>query len=171
MAAFEKIDGFVHQAEKYLVGIGTLVITLMVFFGVITRYLMNFSFSWMEEALQYLMLWIAAMAAALIVRTQEHVSVDIINFIVPKRHHNRMRAVINIASGIFMCYFNYITFTLVLNVYQNNQVSVSMTWLPMYTVYLGALIAFILMMLEFFKYGIQSWDADEQQLQTGTKTA
>ncbi|MCB2190449.1 MAG: TRAP transporter small permease [Deltaproteobacteria bacterium] len=163
MAAFKKIDNFIHQTEKYFVGIGTLVITLMAFIGVITRFFLNFTFSWMEEALQYLMLWIAATAAALIVRTQEHVSVDIINFIVPQKHHKRMRAVLNIASGIFMCYFVYITYTLVLNVFQNNQISVSMTWLPMYTVYLGALIAFVLMTFEFFKYGIQSWASEKQQ--------
>ena len=71
-----------------------------------------------------------------------------------KKYHPHIRAAVNIAAGIFILYFSYAIFLLVWSVAKNGQVSVSMTWLPMYLVYLGVLIAFLLMGYEFLKFGL-----------------
>ena len=64
MPLTEKVDRALWFLERYFVGIGVLATTLMVFIGVVTRYFFNFSFSWMEEASQYYMLWVASVGAA-----------------------------------------------------------------------------------------------------------
>ena len=53
-----------------------VVMATLVFTNVITRYIFNFSIIWAEEVSQYLMVWIAYLAAGLALRQGRHVAIE-----------------------------------------------------------------------------------------------
>jgi len=79
--------------------------------------------------------------------------VDIIFHIIPQRYGKILMGILSIISGVFLVYFGYASYALIASTKATQQVSISMDWLPMYVVYLSALVGSLLMTLEFFKLG------------------
>jgi C4-dicarboxylate transporter DctQ subunit len=146
-------DQYLTTLERGFVGIGIMMTTLLVFLAVITRYFFDYSPSWIEELTTYITLWIVFVGAALCIKKTEHVSVDIIFHLIPKRAGQILMGIISILSAIFIGYFGYASYALVASVHTTYQVSTAMDWLPMYVVYLSAIVGSLLMILEFFKLG------------------
>jgi C4-dicarboxylate transporter, DctQ subunit len=153
MKTLKIFDQYLTSLEKGFVGTGILMTTLLVFLAVITRYFFDFSPPWIEELTTYITLWIVFVGAALCVKKTEHVNVDIIFHLLPKRFGRILMGILSIISGVFIGYFGYASYALVASVKTTYQVSTSMDWLPMYVVYLSAIIGSLLMILEFFKLG------------------
>lgn len=147
----KKLDRYLTLLEEFFIGTALLTTTILVFIGVVSRFIFNFSFTWIEEITQYIMLWMVFIGAVLCVKKNEHVTVDVIYSIIPKGYKKALSAGLYIVSACFLCWFAYVALTLVLSVKTNYQVSVSMTWLPIYLVYLSAPVGSALMAFEFFK--------------------
>lgn len=152
--ALKKLDRYLIIIEEAFVGIGVLTTAVLVFTGVVSRFVFKFSFTWVEEITQYIMLWVAFIGSVLCVKTNDHVGVDVIFSIIPKKYKQVLVAILSVVSAGFMCYFAYVASTLVASVKTNHQVSVSMTWLPIYVVYLSAPIGAALMAFEFLKVAV-----------------
>ena len=75
---FKKLDTKITMIEKYFAGFGLLIITALVLLGVILRTIFDFSFNWLEEMCQYIMVWIVCIGCVLSVKNNEHVGVDVI---------------------------------------------------------------------------------------------
>ena len=155
LSILKSIDKYITLTEEFFVGIGVLITAFLVFTQVVSRFIFSFSFTWIEEMSQYIMLWVVFIAAALCVKKNEHVSVDVIFSVLPKKYRNLWIAFLAIISACFLCWFAYTASTLVASVKNNYQTSVSMTWLPIYIVYLSAPIGTILMSFEFFKLALR----------------
>jgi len=155
MVFLKRIDAYLTAFEKGFVGAGILVTTVLVFSMVITRYFFDFTFAWLEEMTENITLWVVFIGAAVCVKKNEHVSVDIIFHIIPKRCVQALLGVLAILSAFFLCYFAYASLVLVRSVKNADQVSISMPWLPMFVVYLAAVLGSSLMILEFIKVGYQ----------------
>jgi len=151
---FRYIDEYLTKIEKTFVGIGILTITIFVFSGIITRYFLNFSPSWIEESAIYINLWIVFVGAGLCIKKEEHVNVDIIFRMLSKRGREILTGMLCFLSAIFIGFFGYYSFMLVIHVKETQQVSTAIDWLPMHIVYCSAVIGSILMIIEFFKMGI-----------------
>jgi len=54
---------FLHALEKYVLGSLIIAITIIVFLGVITRYVFGFSFYWIEEIPRYCLVWVTFFGA------------------------------------------------------------------------------------------------------------
>jgi C4-dicarboxylate transporter, DctQ subunit len=151
MKALKILDQHLTSFEMGFVGIGIMITTALVFLAVITRYFFDFTPPWIEELTTYLTLWIVFVGAALCVKKTEHVKVDIVFHMVSKRAGQILMGVLSILSGVFIGYFGWASYRLVDSVKTTHQVSTSMDWLPMYVVYLSAIIGSLLMFLEFLK--------------------
>jgi TRAP-type transport system small permease protein len=57
-----------YRIEKYVLALMMIVTTVIVFFGVITRYIFGFSFSWIEEVPRYCLVWVTFLGAATLMR-------------------------------------------------------------------------------------------------------
>jgi len=164
MVILKKVDQYLTSIENGFVGIGIMVTTILVFSAVITRYFFDFSPPWIEELTEHITLWIVFVGAALCIKKTEHVNVDIIFHIVPKRAGQILMGILSILSGIFLGYFGYAAYELIASTSATGQVSISMDWLPMYVVYLSALVGSLLMLLEFFKLGCRFFAGKESLL-------
>jgi len=153
MKILKKLNQYLTSIEKGFVAAGIIVTTILVFSAVITRYFFDFSPPWIEELTEYITLWIVFVGAALCIKKTEHVNVDIIFHIIPQRYGKILMGILSIISGVFLVYFGYASYALIASTKATQQVSISMDWLPMYVVYLSALVGSLLMTLEFFKLG------------------
>lgn len=150
-STYKKIDKSLETSKKWIVGIGILLITILILLGVLLRTFFNFSFSWLEEICQYLMVWIICISCSLSVRNDEHVGVDIIFSILPKKYHSAYKFILTVICSIFMFFFTRYTIDIMVKVQKTNQTSVSMPWLKMYLLHLGVVIGNVLMFYEYIK--------------------
>lgn len=164
MVIRKKFDQYLTAIEKGFVGMGIIVTTILVFSAVITRYFFDFSPPWIEELTEHITLWIVFVGAALCIKKTEHVNVDIIFHIIPKRPGQILMGILSILSGVFLGYFGYASYELISSTKATGQVSISMDWLPMHVVYLSALVGSLLMLLEFFKLGCRFFAGKESLL-------
>jgi TRAP-type C4-dicarboxylate transport system permease small subunit len=56
------------QIEKYFLSCLIICMTLIVFLGVLTRYMLGFSFSWIEELPRYCLVWVTFLGAAALMK-------------------------------------------------------------------------------------------------------
>jgi TRAP-type transport system small permease protein len=92
-SAFLAINRWVLVA--LLAGMAVLVIG-----NVISRYVFSHSFSWVEEASRYMMIWAALLGAGPALRVGGHIAIDTLQGILPKAGARVLRAMI---VGIVGC--------------------------------------------------------------------
>jgi len=161
----KKIDASLEVFEKWFSGIGLLIITALVLLGVFLRTVFSFTFTWLEEICQYLMVWIACIGCVLSVKKDEHVGVDVIFSVMPKKFHSRYKMVLTFINAAFIVFFTRFSIDLMLKVQKTGQTSVSMPWLQMYVLYLGVVIGNVLLLYEYIKLFIKRF----KDLFTGKK--
>lgn len=128
----EKIADFL---EKGIMGLLIVVCCLMVLIGggqVFTRYLMDYSLYWSEEAMRYLFVWLVFLGMGVGIRHKAHVSIEVlINALKPRG--KRILSLIIMALILLFCVaFTYYGYKLT----QRNaaQLSPALRW-PMLYVY------------------------------------
>ena len=67
-----------NWVEKTLIGILILSATLISFYTVMTRYLLNYSPDWGEEVIIYLIIWGVFISASLLAEEREHVAATLL---------------------------------------------------------------------------------------------
>ena len=67
-----------HRLCMFVAGVCLVVITLIIPWGVFTRYVLNYGSSWPEPLAVLLMIWFSFTAAALCYRERLHISVQIV---------------------------------------------------------------------------------------------
>jgi len=151
----KKIDASLEVFEKWFSGIGLLIITALVLLGVFLRTFFSFTFTWLEEICQYLMVWIACIGCVLSVKKDEHVGVDVIFSVMPKKFHPKYKMVLTFINAAFIVFFTRFSIDLMLKVQKTGQTSVSMPWLQMYVLYLGVVVGNVLLLYEYIKLFIK----------------
>ena len=51
---------------------------VLVFANVVSRYVFNYSFIWVEELSRYMMIWVGFLGAGLVLRVGAHIAVDVL---------------------------------------------------------------------------------------------
>jgi TRAP-type transport system small permease protein len=72
---------------------------VLVFANVISRYLLNFSWIWIEELTRYMMVWVGFLGSGLVLRLGAHIGVDILQEALPRRAAQALRALIVLTLG------------------------------------------------------------------------
>ena len=72
---------------------------VLVFANVISRYLLNFSWIWIEELTRYLMVWVGFLGSGLVLRLGAHIAVEILQEALPRRAAQALRGLIALALG------------------------------------------------------------------------
>lgn len=66
-----------QKASRFLVCLLMVIMVLVVFANVVTRYYLHFSLAWSEEVSRYLLIWITFLGAVLAYVDDEHLGLDI----------------------------------------------------------------------------------------------
>jgi TRAP-type C4-dicarboxylate transport system permease small subunit len=78
------------------------VMATLVFMNVVSRYIFNHSIIWAEEVSQYLMVWVAFLAAGLALRQGRHVAIEILQDRLPSRARRMTRHLVALLLIVFM---------------------------------------------------------------------
>ncbi|MBN2259228.1 MAG: TRAP transporter small permease [Clostridiales bacterium] len=74
MNLLKKIDNYF---EEYLSAFLLIVMTGLIFFQVVSRFILNIPLAWSEESARYAFVWLIYISAALAVKHHEHIRVEI----------------------------------------------------------------------------------------------
>lgn len=100
------------RAERVLVVANqAVIVSLMmlmaglVFANVITRYVFGFSLNWSEEIARYAMVWVTYLGAGLAMREGQHVAIEYLQSVLPRRWQPYVRAGVWLVIMAFLIVF------------------------------------------------------------------
>ena len=96
---FERV---IVTANRWVVIAMMAVMTTLVFMNVVCRYILNFSIIWAEEVSQYLMVWVAFLAAGLALREGRHVAIEMLQDRLPSKARRMTRHLVALLLIVFM---------------------------------------------------------------------
>lgn len=74
MSIIRKINS---HFEEYLASALLVLMTLLIFYQILSRFIFNVSLAWSEETARYAFIWLIYISAALAVKKKEHIRVEI----------------------------------------------------------------------------------------------
>ena len=78
MQFIEYLSLFLDKISRFLLALFMSVLVSVVLFGVFNRFIFQFSYSWMDEAARYLMIWSCMLGSAIALRAGAHIGLAII---------------------------------------------------------------------------------------------
>lgn len=99
---------FLNNIELYLGTICFIIITIMLTLQVISRYVLKSSFTWMEEFLTIMFVWMIYFGVAAAVTKRKHLRIDFILDLVPFKLKKAMLIMSNIIFAVFNIYISNI---------------------------------------------------------------
>ena len=96
------VERIMVTVNRWIVIVMMAVMTILVFVNVICRYILNFSIIWAEEVSQYLMVWVAFLAAGLALRQGRHVAIEMLQDRLPSRARKMTRHFVALLIILFM---------------------------------------------------------------------
>lgn len=91
------MSGAWHRVENGTLALALTVMIVLAFTQILLRNLMGTGFYWADGLLRYLVLWIGLLGAMIATRERNHISVDIVGYILP----GRSRAMVRILTDGF----------------------------------------------------------------------
>lgn len=101
---FNQLDGLVEN----IIFISTAGFVLVSFIQVISRYVLNSSLSWSEELCRYLFVLTVFLGSAVGLLHRKHVSVDLMEKIIPVKIKHYYILLIDIIVGVFSLFLGYV---------------------------------------------------------------
>ncbi len=100
----QKLDKVLVKINNFIIILTAIIMFILVFTNVITRYLMGFSLNWAEEISRYLMVWSAYLGIGLAMRDHRHASIQILFDILPKKYGPFIKIITSLIIVIFMIF-------------------------------------------------------------------
>lgn len=134
---------FHEKIEEYvlIVFFGTMV--AVTGFTVFSRYLFAFTFSWAEQVARICFVWITFAGISLAAARGMHLRVSALTLLFSKKNANKLLIFGDIVAMIFGFYISYNMIGLIKVVAENNQIFPSITWLPVWFMYLPGLLGML----------------------------
>lgn len=90
----EQIEKFIVTANTWVVGLMMVVMFILVFTNVVTRYCFGFSIATAEEISTFLMIWTTYLGAGLALRQGRHAAINLFQDLFDSRFRRKVRIVI-----------------------------------------------------------------------------
>lgn len=120
----EKICSQLEKGEHFIIAVLLLIMTVMAFTQVITRYVFSFTIIWLEEATRYCMIWMCFIGMALCVRKKCHITIDLFPDIFrDKLHFKAYDIIINVLVIAFCAFLLHYAWGLTRDAFVNHQLS------------------------------------------------
>lgn len=116
MKGFKKFVEGINLLLKYVVSVMFIALAVLVFFQVITRFVIDYPLAWSEEISRYLMIYIVFLGSALAVKDRQHIAIDFLTEIVKPANKRRLNGVILVISSLFFIILTYFGFVLTFTV-------------------------------------------------------
>lgn len=143
------VDHIIENIENYIMSVGLLAISAIVFSNVIARYFFATSFSWSEELSRYIIVWITFVGVSSCARHDAHVKVDVLPGMLKGNARRVHEIAINLVMMGLCAYMTYVSFGFMMVQFRGGNTSVSIA-LPIWTIYLSTVLGFL---FSTFAYG------------------
>ncbi len=138
-----------NWVEKTLIGILAFSATLISFYTVMTRYLLNYSPDWGEEVIIYLIIWGVFISASLLAEEREHVAATLLVERFPLKMR-RFLAILNAALPFGFCVFIFIFgLKIVGDAFLREERSLTALRFPVWISYLSVVVGCALVSVRF----------------------
>jgi len=111
LAAVARVLSKVSTASLYLAGIGLVAMSLIVFWQVFLRYVLNWGQAWTELSSIMIMGWFIFLGAAVGVRENFHLGFDVLLYVLPKSSKKVLRTIsdlVVLSFAIGMIYYGIV---------------------------------------------------------------
>jgi TRAP-type C4-dicarboxylate transport system permease small subunit len=136
---------WIIKGEEIIMEIALIVMSVLAFVQVITRYVFEYPNSWIEETTRYLMVWMIFIGMAYAVRKEQHLEVGIISLLFPSSAA-KLLLFFDLVLLIFAVIFTGLSGKVVVFQWEMGQTSPGMG-IPIALVYLGLFLGGILMII------------------------
>lgn len=157
----ERIELTLVRVNAFIIGLMMIVMFVLVFTNVVTRYCFGFSIATAEEISTFLMIWVTYLGAGLALREGRHASIDFFQDLLGPKVKQLIRTVLGIVLVIFfalLCWYG-VKFS-----YFGWGVETIATQIPKGIPYLGipigAALFIIHLIFVFRKWVDRSWNED-----------
>lgn len=148
MLILKKLDSVFSSFEMTLAGLLLLVMSVIAFLQVITRYCFFYSLVWSEEITRYCMILMTFMGAAYAVAKQDHISIDLLSDFF-KKHQIPIALILNLMVFLFLLVCVAYGSALTLSTWEADQRTPAIGF-PLFIVY--ALVVFSLILAAFHAF-------------------
>src|SRR5690606_3203948 len=149
---------FDEHVETYLATVALTVFSTLVILQVIMRYVFNSPLVWSEEIARYALVWFVYLSGSYAVKYQKHVKFNVIIELIGKKIPLIQRIV---RVAVFALWLAFLVFMLRLSIEMVSRQFISGqlapgSQIPMYLVYLGLPIGFLLMSFRVLQHTVGS---------------
>ena len=150
----EPVDLSVYHLEDWIAFGFFWVLAITVFYQFFTRYALNDSASWTEEIARYLLICMVFIGAAIGVRKNTHIQVDIFYRFMPKPMARTLSTLVDVVRVLFFGYAVYLTYSLMTKI--GRQPMAIIDW-PIGLIYAMVMLGFILMCYRAIRALLMHW--------------
>ncbi len=150
----EPVDLSVYRVEDWIAFGFFWVLAITVFYQFFTRYALNDSASWTEEIARYLLICMVFIGAAIGVRKNTHIQVDIFYRFMPKPMARTLSTLVDVVRVLFFGYAVYLTYALMTKI---GKQSMSIIDWPIGLIYAMVMLGFTLMCYRAIRALVAHW--------------
>lgn len=162
----KKVREVINYFEKSLITILMVIMVVLIFLQVFTRYVLGDAMTWSEEASRYLFIWLIFLSIGIGFTEKSHISIDIIKDRLPAMGQKILNQFVYVILFLVMVYFTYQGFLLADNMMGFGQKSATMQ-IPMWIVYVSLPIGFLFASLRLIQSSIHLWTEDDNDNKAG----
>ena len=157
-----------HHPEDWLAFILFWAVAFIVFLQFFTRYILNDSLAWTEEIARYGLMWITFIGAAIVVRKNTHIAVELVLQMLPDLGARVLMAAIDAIKLTFLGLLAYFSIEIVERMHIQRMTVIDM---PMSYVYGGIAVGCFLMLFRqaqnFWRGARDGWRSAHKSLGEG----
>jgi len=142
-------------------GVLFCLLVVLVFISVLSRFLANFSFAFIEQGAAYITVWMVMMGLPLVIRTGSMIAIEFLSdFFKGKVSHKILKTIVDVLNILF--YIVVLGSGLMLIETGMLSVSPTLTWLRMSWVYLSFPLGAVFMLLNTVANILNYWERKEK---------
>lgn len=146
--ALSAMDRSMMRCEEFVLSWGVIAIAGLTIGNVISRKFFNFSWVFVDELCQVLMVWITFLGIGYAVRKGRHIRMSAVYDMMPPKVRKVLMVVILFTTALLMFYFSYYTLLYALKIKKMGDV-LSATRLPIYLILLWVPVGFVIAGCEY----------------------
>ena len=160
--------GFLANLDVMVASIILAILIILTFAGVICRYVFKAPFTWLEEVQTSCMVWITFAAAGAAFRTGNHVAIEMIVDLMPKKVQKIMEIVIAVIVVIILG-FLFVQTIPYLKIFLESSRSTSMLHIPYILIYGISLFSYVDMVISFIYSIIHGVKSEAKEAASGNE--
>jgi C4-dicarboxylate transporter DctQ subunit len=138
---YKPLKWFDDHFEETILGMLLIIITIIIFFQIIMRYVFSSAMSWPEELSRYCLICSTLISLSYCIKKNIMLRVDIVVGLFPKKVHTVLDTCIDIISLGLYSYLFFYSFEVVKLSYNSMQLSTALRF-PMYIIYVWGTLCF-----------------------------